>query len=73
MNDEVLSGSEVVGGEAKEETPRSGGSDTCCGEWNDAEVVIGGEATAVEVAKGGEAGFDLNDPNDFCLFTPAGP
>ena len=38
---------------------------------NEFEVSIMGENDSA-LPRGGEAGLDLNDPNDFCLLTPAG-
>jgi hypothetical protein len=60
-----------MGGEAKEDTPRSGGERAGGGEVNELEVFIIGENDSA-LPRGGEAGFDLNDPNDLCLLTVAG-
>ena len=66
LYEDVRSGGDVIGGEAKEETPRSGGERAGGGEVHEFEVFIIGENDSA-LPRGGEAGFVRNDPNDFCL------
>jgi len=71
LYEDARSGGDVIGGEAKEDTPRSGGERAGGGEVNEFEVFIIGENDSA-LPRGGEAGFDLNDPNDFCLLMSVG-
>jgi hypothetical protein len=71
LNEDTRSGGDVIGGEAEEDTPRSGGEGAGGGEVNEFEVFIIGENDSA-LPRGGEAAFDINDPNDLCLLTVAG-
>lgn len=72
LYEDTRSGGDEIGGEVKEDIPRSCGEGAWeAGDMNEFEVFIIGENDSA-LPRGGEVGFDLNDPNDFCLLTSVG-